>query len=233
MADVSVLARAVQRNTPGQMKIEDQTILLYGREKIGKSTAASMIGKPVFLDLEGGLRNIECDRIPIKDWSVFKKAINVLEQDIGDFTTTVVDTGSKMWEFCRRDVLAANNWGHEQDAKFGRAYDAIKDEFAATFERLMNLPTGLIVIAHDQTEEISKPTKIVSYTSARLDKRCRAVIEPAVEMILFADTETTSEGTKRVLRTKRTEFHEAGDRSGRLPETLELDARKLIEAYGG
>jgi hypothetical protein len=89
----------------------------------------------------------------------------------------------------------------------------------------------VILIAHDVTEEVTKPTKVVSYTHARLDKRCRAIIEPAVEMILFADTETDKGVTRRVLRTKRTEYHEAGDRSGRLDDTLGLGYEQLKGSY--
>lgn len=227
---MGLLAKAVKRNTPAQMTLEQQTILLYGREKIGKSTIASHFSNPLFLELEPGLKNIQCDKLEITQWEKMTKAIDLLERDSGGYDIRVVDTVSRMWDQCRDYILRTNGWDHEQEGGYGRGYDAIRDEFRRAFDRLCALG-GLLLVAHDITEEITKPHKVVSYTHARLDKRCRAIVEPAVEMILFADTETEKGVTKRVLRTKRTEYHEAGDRSGRLPETIDLSYDALQRAY--
>jgi hypothetical protein len=225
------LAAAIKRNVPAITALEQQTILLYGREKIGKSSLAAAFSRPLFFDFEGGLRNIECDYLPIPKWSHFVRAVELCEQENNSHDIRVVDTVSRAWEQCRDHVLHVNGWAHEQEGGYGRGYDAIRDEFRRVFDRLLRLPQGCIFIAHDITEEITKPAKVVQYTHARLDKRCRAIVEPAVEMILFADTETDQGVTRRVLRTKRTEYHEAGDRSGRLPETIDLSYDALRSAY--
>ena len=57
-----------------------------------------------------------------------------------------------------------------------------------------------------------------------------------VDMVLFCDLEVTAgEGEKteirRVIRTKPSLYYEAGDRTGRLPETLDLDYQKFLDAY--
>jgi hypothetical protein len=55
-------------------------------------------------------------------------------------------------------------------------------------------------------------------------------------MVLFCDLDVTEgEGEKqeirRVIRTKPSLYYEAGDRTGRLPETLDLDFRSFLDAY--
>ena len=57
------------------------------------------------------------------------------------------------------------------------------------------------------------------------------------DMVLFCDLEPTtgedgSQNLRRVIRTKPSLYHEAGDRTGRLPETIDLDFAKFYEAYG-
>ncbi|MEK6676890.1 MAG: AAA family ATPase, partial [Planctomycetota bacterium] len=39
--------------------------LLYGTHGIGKSTFGAMAEKPIFVQTEDGLANIECDRFPL------------------------------------------------------------------------------------------------------------------------------------------------------------------------
>ena len=56
------------------------------------------------------------------------------------------------------------------------------------------------------------------------------------DMVLFCDLEVQPGGdgepsVRRVIRTKPSLYYEAGDRTGRLPETLELDFGKFKECY--
>lgn len=228
---MGLIAKAVKRNTPTEHKLEDQTILLYGREKIGKTTLASMFKNVLFLATEKGYKNIECDRIDILSWKHYEGALDILESEDHGYDCFAVDTVSKLWRYGRNHILNVNDWHHEQDAGYGKGYDAIKDNFSTGFDRLLALGKGVILIAHDTTEELTKPSKIVHYTKPRLDKRCLEIVEPEVEMILFADTETADGETKRVLRTKRTEYYSAGDRSGRLPEVIDLSYDALVKGY--
>jgi hypothetical protein len=57
-----------------------------------------------------------------------------------------------------------------------------------------------------------------------------------VDQVLFCDLELDSaeDGAKsvhRVIRTKPSLYYEAGDRTGRLPETIDLDFKKFLDAF--
>jgi len=55
-------------------------------------------------------------------------------------------------------------------------------------------------------------------------------------MVLFCDLDLTTaedgaQNIRRVIRTKPSLYYEAGDRTGRLPETIDLDFRKFLDAF--
>jgi hypothetical protein len=55
-------------------------------------------------------------------------------------------------------------------------------------------------------------------------------------MVLFCDLEVQPGGdgepsVRRVIRTKPSLYYEAGDRTGRLPETLDLEFSSFLEAF--
>ena len=57
-----------------------------------------------------------------------------------------------------------------------------------------------------------------------------------VDLILFCDLEPAPADNpqappRRVIRTKPNQFYEAGDRTGRLPELLDLDFGQFTEAF--
>jgi hypothetical protein len=56
------------------------------------------------------------------------------------------------------------------------------------------------------------------------------------DMVLFCDleVETAADGVqriRRVIRTKPSVYYEAGDRTGRLPETLDLDYKAFLQEF--
>jgi hypothetical protein len=56
------------------------------------------------------------------------------------------------------------------------------------------------------------------------------------DMVLFCDLEVVAgdngeQRMRRVIRTKPSLYYEAGDRTGRLPETLDLDFGKFRESF--
>jgi SpoVK/Ycf46/Vps4 family AAA+-type ATPase len=60
-----------QAKTPPKKKMEEQTILIYGPPKIGKSTLASQFDNPLFLATEAGLNALEVFQVPIPTWDDF------------------------------------------------------------------------------------------------------------------------------------------------------------------
>ena len=69
-----------------------------------------------------------------------------------------------------------------------------------------------------------------------LPDKARKIVLGMADMVLFCDLDVQAGGdgeptVRRVIRTKPSLYYEAGDRTGRLPETLDLDFSSFFEAF--
>ena len=77
-----------------------QTVLIYGRAKIGKSTLCSQFEKPLFLATEAGLNHLEVYKINCNSWEKFLDACKEIGQGGHDFKTIVIDTVDNLVVYC-------------------------------------------------------------------------------------------------------------------------------------
>lgn len=73
-------------------------------------------------------------------------------------------------------------------------------------------------------------------TVPTLPEKARKIVLGLVDMVLYCDIETAAGpdgkmAARRVMRTKPSLNYEAGDRTGRLPEVIDLDYTKFVEAF--
>jgi hypothetical protein len=102
--------------------------------------------------------------------------------------------------------------------------------------KLALLPYGLFLISHSQEKEIETRTGKHTRVVPTLPEKARKIVIGMVDVILFCDLELSSGADgkptqKRVLRTKPNVNYEAGDRTGRLPEVIDLDFAKFVSAF--
>ena len=68
-------------------------VLLYGVEGIGKSTFGSQAPKPIFLQTEDGLDEIDCDRFPLATkFDDVIAALKSLAAEKHDYESVVIDS---------------------------------------------------------------------------------------------------------------------------------------------
>jgi hypothetical protein len=68
-------------------------VLLYGVEGIGKSTFGSEAPKPIFIQTEDGLDEIECDRFPLAEkFDDCVAALKSLRNENHDYESVVIDS---------------------------------------------------------------------------------------------------------------------------------------------
>ena len=222
--------------TPPKRELSDLTILEYGFPKAGKTTWASRFPNSVFLATESGQNAIECFKVPIDSWATFLAACNELAQGGHDFRTIVIDTVDNLWLLCQQHVCGKHKVEHESDLAYGKGYALILTEFQRVLTKLSYLPYGLVMISHAELEEVKTRTGSYHKTVPALREKPRKVILGMADMVLLCDIETMpgpdSQPTmRRVMRTKPSPYWEAGDRTGRLPETISLDYDAFLAAF--
>jgi len=88
-------------------------ILLYGVEGIGKSTFGSQAPKPIFIQTEDGLNEINCDKFPLaRSYDDVALALGELRAEKHDYETVVIDSldwlERMIWDKVCQDTGAKN-----------------------------------------------------------------------------------------------------------------------------
>lgn len=222
--------------------LEDYTIFLYGTPKIGKSTFASKFNKPLFLATEAGLKSLRVHQIEIKDeileengkkrkrlaWAKFLDTLTELAISKHPYKTIVIDTVDNLAEYCANYIYAREGIQYASDLDWGKGWKLLASEAKRGINLLMGLSPGKIFISHSEEKEIkSKRGDVYTKVTHTCPKNFKHMLQALADIILFA----TMENGRRVLKTKETEEYVAGDRTGRLPDTLPLDYEAFVEAF--
>ena len=209
--------------------LSNQTILIYGPSKIGKSTWASEIPNALFLATEPGLGSLSVYQVPIRTWSDFLDVCAAIEAGDHCFEVIVIDTLDNLHRLAVEHVRQKLGIDHEADAGFGKGFGMVNDELHRVLTKVAFLPYGLILIAHAEDREITTRTGKVTRTVPSLPEKTRRLVLALVDMTLYVEFEDGPR-PRRVIRTKPHPRYEAGDRTGTLPETLELDFQTFLAA---
>lgn len=222
--------------TPPRPSLADLTVLWYGQTKIGKTSTCAQADGALFLATEPGLNALDVYQAPILSWDDLLAACKEIADGGHPFKTIIIDTIDNAYKFCTDYVLKKAGKEHESDLGYGKGYALINNEFQRVLNKLAFLPYGLFLISHAKEIEVDTRTEKYTRIVPTLPDKARKIVLGMVDMVLYCGLEEVKkqEGEKefrRVIRTKPSLYYEAGDRTGRLPATLDLDFSKFIEAY--
>jgi hypothetical protein len=224
------------QKTPPKASLSDLTVLVYGPSKIGKSTWCSQAEGALFLATEAGLNNLDVFQAPIATWEELLAACKDIAEGKHAFKTIILDTIDNAYRMCAEHMCQKFKIEHESDLGYGKGYALVNNEFYRVLNKLALLPYGLFLVSHSQEKEIETRTGKHTRIVPTLPEKARKIVIGMVDVILFCDLEVVS-GTdgkptqKRVLRTKPNVNYDAGDRTGRLPEVIDLDFAKFAAAF--
>ena len=218
------------------LDLSAKSILLYGPPKIGKSTFASQFPDALFFECEPGLNQLEVFKVPTYSWADFLAACKLVAAGNHPFKTVVIDTVDNAFKFCSEHICAKHEIDYEGDLEHGKGWAFVKNEWHRVLTRLASLPVGLVLISHAIDKQIKTRTEEYTKTQPSLPDRARNVVLGLVDMILYCDTAASKNDKgelvmRRIIRTKPHPAYEAGDRTGRLPETLALDFDEFQKAF--
>ncbi len=218
-------------------------MVLYGVHGVGKSSFGSMADKPVFIQTEDGLANIDCERFPVAGrYADVIAALGELYTEQHGYRTVVIDSLDWLERLILADVCQKRGVESIEDIGYGKGYvfaltnwrEVLAGLDALRNERGMNV----ILIAHAQIERFANPeTDTYDRYSPRLQKLASALVQEWCDEVLFATyrihTKTTNEGFdrkrvhgvgsgERIIRTTERPAHVAKNRLN-LPDEIPLD----------
>lgn len=221
-----------KKKTKRKRFLEDFTVLVYGREKIGKSTFASNFDKALFLATEEGLKALEVYKITITSWLKFKKTLKALKTEKHEFRTIVIDTIDLLFKQCAFYVAKKFDFYHPSEEKWGKGWQLIEDEFSRGINGLVQLHKGVVFISHARDIEIKKRGSEITKTMPTFPNTCSKVIMPLVDIVLYFGIDYDDNGEEiRIALTRPTENIFAGDRTRLLPPKLPLNFKTFLKYF--
>ena len=214
----------------------DSSILAFGDAKLGKTEFAAEFPDSVILATENGQNFLTCYRVPIDSWQTFLTACGELARGDHGFRTITIDTVDNLWMLCQRYICERHKVEHESDLAYGKGYGLIYNEFQRVLTRLSQIGLGLLLIGHADREVVEGRTGRYERAVPALKDRVRKFLLGMCDLVLYCDQEAVAgpDGKttlRRVLRTKPSPYWVAGDRTGRLPETIDFSYPAFAAAF--
>lgn len=203
--------------------------LLYGVHGVGKSTWASQAPSPIFLDLEDGLADINCQRTeyepdPDKAMNNFMGSLRWLYSQTHDFRTLVIDTVDWLEALIFKEVARTHKKESISEIGYSKGYDLAVARWDTLFYALDSLrrDKGMHIVALCHCD-------VVKYTSPDADSYDRyqpALHKSSVNLwqewcdeVLFANYRVYTKKTDEGFRRSRTVAMGHGERFIQTSET--------------
>lgn len=160
------ITRGIQlRDAEGRVRFGER-ILLYGQAGIGKTTLASYMPNPLFLDLQGETSHIDgVARVDIDSWDSLRAAVRDAKL-WGQFDTLVIDNLTRAQQMAVAWVCAniPDKGGEKRDSLEKFAYGGGPQLLADTFrtilpdlDRVRAAGKHVLLIAHDIVDKVPNP----------------------------------------------------------------------------
>ena len=215
-----------------------QRVLVYGMEGIGKSTLASNMPDPIFVDVEDGTGHLYVRRMPTPtSWEVLVDECRSVAEDPGDASTIVVDSVDAAERLCQASVCRTAKKPSIESWGYGKGYMIAAEEFQKlldALDRCIAEGVNVVLVAHSQIRKFERPDESGAYDrfEVKLNKHVASKCKEWADAVLFLDYETfvsvddngkgKASGGKRVIRTSHNVSWDAKNRWG-LPDKLMLD----------
>lgn len=158
------------------------SILLYGQEKIGKTSFTAQFPKPLHLMFEPGGKSLELYKEDIKDWTHFRKVIPEIEKD-KTFKNIVFDTADVAYVMAERWVCEANGVSDLEDMEYGKGWRKIRLEFHTCVRRLLKTGKGVIFTSHVSEKQFKRRGgESTDRIVPSMSKQAREILEPIVDI---------------------------------------------------
>ncbi len=237
----------IQSVTSGRLH-EPPRIMIYGSEGVGKSSFAASAPKPIFIQTEDGLSEIDTSKFPLAtSYEDVVEQLKAVLMEEHAYQTLVVDSldwlEHLIWDRVCSDFGVKGI--EKADGGYGKGYthalgywrEIVRTLNAIRIRRKM----AIILVAHAKVERFEDPEHAAyDRYSPRLHKHANALVCEWVDAVLFAsrkmrvDAKTGNaapigaDGGERIIRTNGSPAFAAKNRYG-LPTEMTLSWAAFIE----
>ena len=173
-------------------------VLLYGQEGVGKSTWAASAPRPIFLDFEDGIGDLDVEKTPrLHTYAETINALRWLYQAEHSYQSVVFDTVDWFEKLIHDQVcMSANCTNIEKvDGGYGKGYvaaAALLQEFLTKLEALMTKRRmNVVMLGHCTRVKVTDPEReAYEKHSPDLHKQSAALLREWCDEVFFASFRT-------------------------------------------
>lgn len=221
-------------------------VVIYGPEGIGKSTFASQLPDPLFIDTEGGTAQLDIRRIDKPgSWEELIDVVREvgLEKDI--CKTLVLDTADWAEQLCVSYVCEQYKQKSIESFGYGKGYTYLAEEWGrllAACDAVIASGKNVLIVAHAKQRKQELPDEAGAFDrwEMKLSRQVAPLLKEWADLLLFLNYKTyvvtaengTNKGTggKRVIYTTHHPCWDAKNRQG-LPEEMDLDFKNIAHLF--
>ena len=216
---------------------------LYGTHGVGKSSWGAQAPKPIFIQTEDGLGQVDCDRFPLAGkYADVIATLSELYSEKHPYQTVVLDTLDWLEQLIWAEVCRRKGVENIEDIGYAKGYVFALTHWREILDGLDALRNDrgmtVVLIAHSKIDRFENPeTETYDRYTPRLHKHACAMVCEWSDEVLFATyrvhTKQTDEGFgrkkargvgtgERIVWTTERPAHVAKNRLD-LPDELPLD----------
>lgn len=136
----------------------------YGPEGIGKSTFASQFPDPLFIDVEGGTKQLDISRFPQPEtWNELLEMVDAVIEDPAICRTLVIDTADRAEMLLTAQLLNEGKVDsiEKYGGGYGKGYTALAERFnkdlLMRLDKLIAKGVNVTLIAHAAMRKLESP----------------------------------------------------------------------------
>ena len=193
--------------------LKGKYVLIYGKEKSGKTSCAASFPKSLLCAFERGYNGLGGIMAQdITSWSDFKAVLRQLEkpQAMEMYQTIIIDTVTIAWDQCEQFICRQNGVQKINEIPWGGGYTACKKEFESI----------------EKTADGSE----IEIISPDLPKRAAEICNGIVDIIGYIGVEWDNGIPKRYLYTRETPTLFAGSRFKYMASKIPFGYNELVNA---
>lgn len=177
------LSLPTEKSKP-ETDLSKYTILLYGQEKIGKTSFCAQFPKPIVLFFEPGGKDLSIYKKEIQDWEHLRGLVKKIKNDT-TFQNVIFDTTDVAYNMCEKWTCAAQGIQDPGDGDYGSGWRAIRKEFTRVVLELTKCGKGVIFTSHATEKTVKTRFGDFDRTVPTMSKQAREIIEPLVDIWVY------------------------------------------------